>query len=219
MRCLPIAGSTIITQRFTDLIVGRQAAAAGSKESSESPSRHDLDDRRAGEIEPEQPQTGLVSRGGCITSALTNGSTVEVVGAVLGTVSSRAGRGLGTWRQGESLRLIARRLGKRRPSVQAFVLPTGGCDGSHRVATCGVSAWRNARRSGVAGGGCYQVFTETASGARGDRPVLEQVLDRLRPGDTLVVWKLDRLGMELTGMVDTPGLQQGRRPRDRATAA
>jgi DNA invertase Pin-like site-specific DNA recombinase len=71
----------------------------------------------------------------------------------------------------------------------------------------------------VAGGGCYQVFTETASGARGDRPVLEQVLDRLRPGDTLVVWKLDRLGMELTGMVDTPGLQQGRRPRDRATAA
>jgi hypothetical protein len=44
--------------------------------------------------------------------------------------------------------------------------------------------------------GCYRVFTETASGARADRPILDQVLDQLRPGDTLVVdtlvvWKLD----------------------------
>jgi hypothetical protein len=45
--------------------------------------------------------------------------------------------------------------------------------------------------------GCYRVFTETASGAHTDRPVLEQVLDQLRPGDTLVVWKLDRLGRSL----------------------
>src|SRR4029453_11577288 len=42
--------------------------------------------------------------------------------------------------------------------------------------------------------GCYRVFTETASGAAADRPTLEQVLDQLRPGDTLVVWKPDRLG-------------------------
>ena len=42
--------------------------------------------------------------------------------------------------------------------------------------------------------GCYRVFTETASGARSDRPTLAQLLDQLRPGDTLVVWKLDRLG-------------------------
>ncbi|HZA83493.1 MAG TPA: recombinase family protein [Actinomycetes bacterium] len=40
--------------------------------------------------------------------------------------------------------------------------------------------------------GCFRVFTETASGARTDRPVLEQDLDQLRPGDTLMVWKLDR---------------------------
>jgi Resolvase, N terminal domain len=45
--------------------------------------------------------------------------------------------------------------------------------------------------------GCYRVFTETASGARSDRPTLAQVLDQLRPGDTLVVWKLDRLGRSL----------------------
>ena len=35
---------------------------------------------------------------------------------------------------------------------------------------------------------------ETASGATTARPVLDQVLDQLRPGDTLVVWKLERLG-------------------------
>jgi hypothetical protein len=51
--------------------------------------------------------------------------------------------------------------------------------------------------------GCYRVFVETASGARPDRPVLEQVLDQLRPGDTLVVWKLDRLGRSLRHLVDT----------------
>jgi Resolvase, N terminal domain len=51
--------------------------------------------------------------------------------------------------------------------------------------------------------GCYRVFTETASGVRPDRPTLEQVLDQLRPGDTLVVWKLDRLGRSLRHLVDT----------------
>jgi hypothetical protein len=47
------------------------------------------------------------------------------------------------------------------------------------------------------------VFTETASGARTDRPIVAQVLDQLRPGDTLVVWKLDRLGRSLRHLVDT----------------
>jgi DNA invertase Pin-like site-specific DNA recombinase len=51
--------------------------------------------------------------------------------------------------------------------------------------------------------GCYRVFTETASGTRGDRSTLTQVVDQLRPGDTLVVWKLDRLGRSLRHLVDT----------------
>jgi DNA invertase Pin-like site-specific DNA recombinase len=51
--------------------------------------------------------------------------------------------------------------------------------------------------------GCYRVFTETASGTRSDRPTLEQLLDQLQPGDTLVVWKLDRLGRSLRHLVDT----------------
>jgi DNA invertase Pin-like site-specific DNA recombinase len=51
--------------------------------------------------------------------------------------------------------------------------------------------------------GCYRVFVETASGARAHRPTLTQLLDQLRPGDTLVVWKLDRLGRSLRHLVDT----------------
>ena len=51
--------------------------------------------------------------------------------------------------------------------------------------------------------GCYRVFTETASGARTDRPALEQLLDQLRPDDTQVLWKLDRLGRSLRHLVDT----------------
>jgi len=47
------------------------------------------------------------------------------------------------------------------------------------------------------------VFTDRASGARADRPQLTAVLDQLRPGDTLVVWKLDRLGRSLRHLVDT----------------
>jgi DNA invertase Pin-like site-specific DNA recombinase len=51
--------------------------------------------------------------------------------------------------------------------------------------------------------GCYRVFTETASGTLTNRPVLDQVLPQLGPGDTLVVWKLDRLGRSLRHLVDT----------------
>ena len=57
------------------------------------------------------------------------------------------------------------------------------------------------------------VFTEAASGARPDRPTLEQVLDQLRPGDTLVVWKLDRLGRSLRHLVDVVTGLRGSAPR------
>jgi hypothetical protein len=42
--------------------------------------------------------------------------------------------------------------------------------------------------------GCYLIFVDTASGTLDERLELAKVLDQLRPGDTLVVWKLDRLG-------------------------
>src|SRR5439155_13604791 len=45
--------------------------------------------------------------------------------------------------------------------------------------------------------GCERIFEEKASGGRWDRPELHSPLGHLRPGDTLVVWKLDRLARSL----------------------
>ena len=41
--------------------------------------------------------------------------------------------------------------------------------------------------------GCGRVWTDHASGTLDRRPALDEVLEQLRPGDTLVVWRLDRL--------------------------
>jgi DNA invertase Pin-like site-specific DNA recombinase len=45
--------------------------------------------------------------------------------------------------------------------------------------------------------GCRRLFEEAASGGRWDRPELHRLLDQLREGDTVVVWKLDRLSRSL----------------------
>ena len=46
-------------------------------------------------------------------------------------------------------------------------------------------------------GGCERIFREKASGGRWERPELHRLLDQLRKGDVLVVWKLDRLSRSL----------------------
>jgi DNA invertase Pin-like site-specific DNA recombinase len=50
--------------------------------------------------------------------------------------------------------------------------------------------------------GCVKVFQEVVSGAKAKRPVLEGLLATLRPGDVLVIWKLDRLGRSLRHLVE-----------------
>jgi DNA invertase Pin-like site-specific DNA recombinase len=45
--------------------------------------------------------------------------------------------------------------------------------------------------------GCKRIYREKASGGRWDRPELQRLLDQLRKGDVLVVWKLDRLSRSL----------------------
>ena len=49
--------------------------------------------------------------------------------------------------------------------------------------------------------GCERLFHENASGGRWDRPQLLRLLDQLRPGDVLVVWKLDRLSRSLRDLL------------------
>src|SRR5512143_1215172 len=58
--------------------------------------------------------------------------------------------------------------------------------------------------------GCERIFTDTASGSLTDRPGLTEALDFARPGDTLVVWRLDRLGRSLRHLIDTVALLQER---------
>jgi len=49
--------------------------------------------------------------------------------------------------------------------------------------------------------GCERIFTDIASGAKSARPGLKEALDYARKGDTLVVWKLDRLGRSLPDLI------------------
>ncbi|MFE1171572.1 recombinase family protein [Streptomyces sp. NPDC058773] len=51
--------------------------------------------------------------------------------------------------------------------------------------------------------GCTRIFTDKASGKNTDRPELAAVLDYLRPGDTLCMWKLDRFARSLIDLVTT----------------
>jgi len=53
--------------------------------------------------------------------------------------------------------------------------------------------------------GCFRVWTDTASGAKADRPKFAEVFDQLRSGNTLVVWRLDRLGRSLPHLIETIG--------------
>ncbi len=58
--------------------------------------------------------------------------------------------------------------------------------------------------------GCERIFTDTASGSQVVRPGLEEALAYVRPDDTLVVWRLDRLGRSLRHLIDTVSVLQER---------
>src|SRR5687767_13289901 len=51
--------------------------------------------------------------------------------------------------------------------------------------------------------GCTRIFEEKASGAQRERPELKAALAYMRQGDTLVVWKLDRLARSLKQLIET----------------
>jgi DNA invertase Pin-like site-specific DNA recombinase len=53
--------------------------------------------------------------------------------------------------------------------------------------------------------GCEKIFNDKISGSRAERPGLTKALEMLREGDTLVVWKLDRLGRSVKNLVDLVG--------------
>ncbi|WP_425373702.1 recombinase family protein [Lichenihabitans psoromatis] len=61
------------------------------------------------------------------------------------------------------------------------------------------------QKDALVSAGCDRIFEDRASGARTERPGLREALSHLRRGDTLVVWKLDRLGRtthQLVGLLE-----------------
>jgi DNA invertase Pin-like site-specific DNA recombinase len=58
------------------------------------------------------------------------------------------------------------------------------------------------QRDALAKAGCQRIFEDRLSGARVGRPGLAEALSYLRPRDCLIVWKLDRLGRTLRGLID-----------------
>lgn len=71
--------------------------------------------------------------------------------------------------------------------------------GYARVSTDGQDT--AAQVEALRGAGCERIYEERASGGRWDRPELHRLLDQLRPGDTVVVWKLDRLSRSLKDLL------------------
>jgi len=49
---------------------------------------------------------------------------------------------------------------------------------------------------------CLKIYTDIASGTKADRPQWQACLADLRPGDTLIIWKIDRLGRNLRDLID-----------------
>jgi DNA invertase Pin-like site-specific DNA recombinase len=61
----------------------------------------------------------------------------------------------------------------------------------------------NLQQDALQKAGCSKIFTDTISGATTERKGLEQALSYVRAGDTLVVWRLDRLGRSLKHLIET----------------
>jgi len=66
------------------------------------------------------------------------------------------------------------------------------------------------QRDALEKAGCKKLFTDVASGATAQREGLEAALEFVRAGDTLVVWKLDRLGRSLKDLIERIGQLQAR---------
>lgn len=73
--------------------------------------------------------------------------------------------------------------------------------GYARVSTADQSL--HLQRDALKKAGCKRIFTDVASGANAERPGLAKAIEFVRRGDTIVVWKLDRLGRSLAHLIES----------------
>ena len=89
----------------------------------------------------------------------------------------------------------------RRPAPKASTAASHRVYGYARVST--LEQDPALQLDGLRSAGVDEVFVDQASGTRTDRPELETMLRQLRAGDTVVVWRLDRLGRSLPHLIET----------------
>lgn len=61
------------------------------------------------------------------------------------------------------------------------------------------------QRDALNAAGCERIYQDIASGSKTKRPALDELLNQLRSGDILVIWKLDRMGRSLKHLVELVG--------------
>ena len=66
------------------------------------------------------------------------------------------------------------------------------------------------QKDALTAAGCESIHTDVISGTKESRPGLDEALSYIRKGDTLVVWRLDRLGRSLKHLIETVTELQGR---------
>jgi len=93
-------------------------------------------------------------------------------------------------------RKACRRVVRRYVTVSEFL-------GYARVSTAEQTAVL--QEDALRAAGCRRIWLDTASGTKTDRPQLAAVFDHLRAGDTIGVWRLDRLGRSLPHLIETIG--------------
>lgn len=101
-----------------------------------------------------------------------------------------------------------RRFAVLRSSVTWTFVKVTALIGYARVSKADGSQVVDLQRDALAKAGVdleHHLYSDTASGKRDDRPGLEACIKALRHGDTLVMWKLDRLGRDLRHLVDLVG--------------
>jgi DNA invertase Pin-like site-specific DNA recombinase len=92
---------------------------------------------------------------------------------------------------------VTRRAMPKRPFVKDRPPPAAGMLLGYARVSKGDDQTNLLQAKALQAAGCRRVFEEAASGGRWDRPELQRMLDQLRAGDTIVVWKLDRLSRSL----------------------
>jgi DNA invertase Pin-like site-specific DNA recombinase len=135
---------------------------------------------------PSAPNGAKVPKGKKGKSATAPGATTGTIG------STAAATGLHPMSS----------MGSPNPSLNAALV------GYARVSTQDQNL--HLQRDALTEAGCAKLFEDMLSSAKAERPGLDAALAYLRPGDTLVVWKLDRLGRSLQQLIEIVKLLEER---------